>query len=48
MRSEDMRAFAENVGAEPRQLDGDAFARLLKESTARWGAVASKADLEKQ
>jgi tripartite-type tricarboxylate transporter receptor subunit TctC len=48
MASADMKAFAEGMGAEPRQVGATPFARLLKESTDSWGKVAANAAFEKQ
>lgn len=48
MASADMKAFAEGMGAEPRQVGADAFARLLKTSTESWGKVAANTAFEKQ
>lgn len=48
MASADMKAFAEGMGAEPRQVGAAPFARLLKESTDSWGKVAANAAFEKQ
>lgn len=48
MKTEDMKAFAESVAAEPRQLDAEAFGKLLKDSTARWGQVVAQSGFEKQ
>ena len=48
MATPDMKAFAEGMGAEPRQVGADAFARLLKESTESWGKVVSHSGFERQ
>lgn len=48
MATPDMKAFAEGMGAEPRQVGAEAFSRLLKESTGAWGKVASHAAFERQ
>lgn len=48
MRSDDMKAFAESVAAEPRQIDSVAFSALLQDSTAKWGTVVSRTGFEKQ
>ncbi|MCX7659763.1 MAG: tripartite tricarboxylate transporter substrate binding protein [Caldimonas manganoxidans] len=48
MASPDMKAFAEGMGADPRQLQADAFARMLKDSTDAWGKVASNTAFERQ
>ena len=36
------------MGADPRQLQADAFARMLKDSTDAWGKVASNTAFERQ
>jgi len=43
-----MKAFAEGMGAEPRQVNAEAFARLLKDSTEAWGKVAANTAFERQ
>jgi tripartite-type tricarboxylate transporter receptor subunit TctC len=48
MASPDMKTFAEGMGAEPRQVGAEAFARLLKESTDSWGKVVSNTGFERQ
>lgn len=48
MATADMKAFAEGVGAEPRYVDAETFARMLKESTDSWGKVAANAAFEKR
>ena len=48
MASADMKAFAEGMGAEPRQVGAEAFARMLRESTDNWGRVAANTAFEKQ
>ena len=48
MASPDMKAFAEGMGADPRQLQADAFARMLKDSTEAWGKVAANTAFERQ
>jgi tripartite-type tricarboxylate transporter receptor subunit TctC len=48
MATPDMKAFAEGMGADPRQLNADAFARMLKDSTDAWGKVASNTAFERQ
>jgi tripartite-type tricarboxylate transporter receptor subunit TctC len=48
MASADMRAFAEGMGAEPRQANADVFGRMLKDSTESWGKVVANAAFEKQ
>ena len=48
MATEDMKAFAVGMGAEPRHADGDEFARLLKDSTDSWGKVVANTAFEKQ
>jgi len=39
MATPDMKAFAEGMGADPRQLQAEAFARMLKDSTEAWGML---------
>jgi len=48
MASADMKSFAEGMGADPRMLGSDGFARLLKDSTEAWGKVAANTAFEKQ
>jgi tripartite-type tricarboxylate transporter receptor subunit TctC len=48
MATPDMKAFAEGMGAEPRQVNAEAFARLLKESTEAWGKVAANTAFDRQ
>ena len=48
MASADMKSFAEGMGAEPRQVGGEAFGRMLKDSTDAWGKVAANTAFEKQ
>ena len=48
MASADMKAFAEGMGAEARQVGSDAFGRMLKYSTENWGKVVTNTALEKQ
>jgi tripartite-type tricarboxylate transporter receptor subunit TctC len=48
MATPDMKAFAEGMGAEPRQVGADAFGKLLKESTDTWGKVAANTAFERQ
>ena len=48
MVSPDMKTFAEAMGADPRQLNADAFARMLKDSTDAWGKVATHTAFERQ
>jgi len=48
MATPDMKAFAEGMGADPRQLQAEAFARMLKDSTEAWGKVAANTAFERQ
>jgi tripartite-type tricarboxylate transporter receptor subunit TctC len=48
MATPDMKAFAEGMGAEPRQVGADAFGKMLKESTEAWGKVVSHTGFERQ
>ena len=48
MSTPDMRAFAEGMGADPRQMGSEAFARMLRESTDAWGKVAANTAFERQ
>jgi tripartite-type tricarboxylate transporter receptor subunit TctC len=48
MATPDMKAFAEGMGAEPRQAGSEAFGKLLKESTEAWGKVVSHTGFERQ
>jgi tripartite-type tricarboxylate transporter receptor subunit TctC len=48
MATEDMKAFALGMGAEPRHAGADEFAKLLKDSTDSWGKVVANTAFEKQ
>lgn len=48
MNTPDLRSFADGMGAEPKQIGGEAFAKILKESTDNWGRIATNAAFEKQ
>lgn len=48
MATADMKAFAEGMGAEPRQVGSEAFAKILKDSTEAWGKVATNTSFERQ
>lgn len=48
MASSDMKTFAEGMGAEPRQVGAEPFARMLRDSTDNWGKVTANAAFEKQ
>lgn len=48
MATPDMKAFAEGMGAEPRQVGSEAFGKLLQESTETWGKVATHTAFERQ
>ncbi|GAB3770035.1 tripartite tricarboxylate transporter substrate binding protein [Ramlibacter monticola] len=48
MATPDMKSFAEGMGAEPRQVGSEAFARMLKESTEAWGKVVASTAFERQ
>lgn len=48
MATPDMKAFAEGMGADPRQVGADAFSRILKDSTDAWGKVAANTAFERQ
>lgn len=48
MDTSDMKAFAQGMGADPRQLNAEAFARMLKDNTEAWGKVASNTAFERQ
>ena len=48
MSSPDMKSFADGMGAEPKQVGSDIFAKILKESTENWGKIAANAAFEKQ
>ena len=48
LETKDMKDFITSLSAEPGGLDPDAFARLIKEETARWAKVAEKAGIERQ
>jgi tripartite-type tricarboxylate transporter receptor subunit TctC len=44
----DIKAYAEGIAADPRSIGSTAFAKLLSESTANWGKVASDTKFDKQ
>lgn len=46
--SDDMKAFAEGMGAEARQVGSESFGRMLQDSTENWGKVVSNTAFEKQ
>lgn len=48
LASPDMKAFAEGMGAEPKQIGSDAFTKVLKDSTENWGKIAANSAFEKQ
>lgn len=48
MTSADMKAFAEGMGAQPREVGAQAFGRMLRESTDNWGKVTANTAFEKQ
>ena len=48
MATPDMKAFAEGMGADPRQVGADVFTRMLKDSTEAWGKVAANTAFERQ
>lgn len=48
MASEDMKSFAQSMGAEARQVTGPAFAAILKDSTDSWGKVVANTAFEKR
>lgn len=48
MATEDVKAFALGMGAEPRHAGADEFAQLLKDSTDSWGKVVANTAFEKQ
>lgn len=48
MASDDMKAFATGMGAEPRHAGADEFAKLLKDSTDSWAKVVANTAFEKQ
>ncbi len=48
MATPDMKAFAEGMGADPRQVGSEVFARMLKDSTEAWGKVAANTAFERQ
>ena len=45
--SADMKAYSDSIGANPRSIGSDEFARLLADSTQYWGKIASKTAFEK-
>ena len=48
MAAPDMVKFAENMGAQPKQVGAAEFAKILEDSTAFWGKVAASASFERQ
>jgi tripartite-type tricarboxylate transporter receptor subunit TctC len=48
LETKDMKDFITSLSAEAGGLNPDAFARLIKEETARWAKVAEKAGIERQ
>lgn len=48
MATDDMKQFAQGMGAEPRHAGADEFAKLLKDSTDGWGKVVANTAFEKQ
>lgn len=48
MATDDMKQFAQGMGAEPRHAAADEFAKLLKDSTDGWGKVVANTAFEKQ
>lgn len=48
MASADLKAFADNMGAEARQIGASDMAKMLKESTEAWGKVVTHTAFEKQ
>lgn len=48
MAKPDMKTFAEGLGGDPRVADAAAFSKMLAESSALWGKIASSAAFDKQ
>ena len=48
MASADMIQFAENLGADPRVISGETFARTLRDSTESWGKIVTHTAFERQ
>ena len=48
MATPDMKSFAEGMGADPRHVDSETFAKMLKDSTQAWGKVAANTAFDKQ
>lgn len=48
MASQDMKAFAEGIAAEPGHWDAAAFAKDLAERTVHWGRIAANTAFERQ
>lgn len=48
MASADVQKFSADLGSVPSVLEGDALARMLRDNTRLWGAVAATAKIEKQ
>jgi tripartite-type tricarboxylate transporter receptor subunit TctC len=48
MATPDMKSFAEGMGADPRQVGAEGFAKMLKDSTEAWGKVVTHTGFERQ
>lgn len=48
MASPDMQAFAQGMGADPRQADAQEFTQILRDSAAMWKSVGEKIGYEAQ
>jgi tripartite-type tricarboxylate transporter receptor subunit TctC len=48
MATAEMKTFAQGMGAEPRAVGAEAFAKMLKESTDSWAKVAANTAFERQ
>lgn len=48
MAKPDMKTFAEGLGGDARVADAAAFSKMLSESSALWGKIASSAAFDKQ
>lgn len=48
LQSADMKEFLAGMSAEPGGQSPDAFARLIRDETAKWAEVAQRATIEKQ
>lgn len=48
LQAPDMKDFLAQMGSQPGNMDGSAFAQLIQRETAQWASVAQKANIQKQ